>query len=77
MRIRNGLLGIAVLSLALTGCGGSGGGGTPAPAGTDFVTFFTGVFQTSAAGTDPVPLAGIAFTNQFPADESTFDPLLP
>jgi hypothetical protein len=80
MRIsRSALLALPLASLALLGCGGGGGGdggGTPPPGGTDFVVFFTGVLQTTNVGTDPFPLDGITFTNQFPP-EGTFDPLLP
>lgn len=70
---------LLALSLALTGCGGSGGGGlTPGPAGPpDFVAFYAGVHATSAQGTEPVEVSGIAFQNQFPTDPTTFDLLLP
>lgn len=72
-------LALLALSLALTGCGGSGGGGmTPGPAGPpDFVAFYAAVHATSAQGTEPVEVSGIAFQNQFPTDPTTFDFLLP
>jgi hypothetical protein len=70
---------LLTLGLALAGCGGSGGGGTtPGPTGPpDFVAFFADVHATSAQGTEPVEVSGIAFQNQFPTDPTTFDFLLP
>lgn len=66
---------VLIFALALTACGG-GGGRSVTPSGTDFVAFFTDVFQTTHVGTDPVSLDGITFHNQFPEDETLFDPLL-
>jgi hypothetical protein len=85
MHIRSSLAAsVALLTvvLALPGCGGSGGSGgggmTPGPSGPpDFVAFYTAIHNTSAEGTDPVEVSGIAFTNQFPTDPTTFDFLLP
>ena len=77
------VLASAVVALMLVGCGGDDGTPTipveppavpPAPTSpptptTDFQSFVRQVLASTAENTDPVPISGLVFSNQFAAGD--------